>query len=88
MTTTDLVGYAAGILLTLQFLPQVLKTLRTKNVTDISAGMLLLTLSSTILYEVYAFMLELWPVIIMNGIFGVLVLIELGLKIRFERRQS
>ncbi len=85
MTTTDLIGYAAGILLTFQFLPQVLKTWRSGHARDISTGMLLLTLSSTILYEIYAYLLDLWPVIIMNGIFGLLVLFELGLKHRFER---
>ena len=88
MTTIDLVGYAAGVLLTFQFLPQVVKTWRSGHADDISAGMLLLTLSSTILYEVYAYMLDLWPVIIMNGIFGLLVLVELGLKMRFERKTA
>ena len=84
MMMIDVVGYAAGILLTFQFLPQVIKTWRSGHADDISAGMLLLTLSSTILYQVYAYMLDLWPVIIMNGIFGLLVLVELGLKMHFE----
>lgn len=50
--------------------------------------MLLLTLVSVALYEVYAGLLGLWPVVIMNGIFLVLVAFELVLKIVFSKRQE
>jgi len=39
--------------------------------------MLIITLISGVLYEIYAAMLALTPVIIMNGIFATLVLIQL-----------
>ena len=85
---TDLVGYAAGFLLALCFVPQILKTWRTRRADDVSMRMLLLTLASAILYEVYAGLLGLWPVVVMNGIFAVLVLIEIGLKLRYDRREQ
>ena len=50
--------------------------------------MLLLTLSSALLYVVYAWRLGLWPVIIMNGLFAALVAFELLLKIHFSRRAA
>ena len=85
---TELVGYVAGLLLTFCFLPQVVKTWRVKHADDVSIWMLVLTLSSTVLYEIYAWLLGLWPVIIMNGIFGLLVIAEIGLKLRYDRRGS
>ena len=81
----DLVGYAAGILLTLCFIPQVIKTWRTRQADDVSMGMLVLTLGSAIGYEVYAWMLGLMPVVVMNAIFGGLVLLEIFLKVHFDR---
>ena len=83
---TDLIGYAAGLLLALCFAPQVLKTWRLKHANDVSMGMLTLTLASMILYQVYAWLLDLWPVIVMNGIFGVLVMAEIILKVRYDGR--
>lgn len=82
---TDLIGYTAGLLLALCFLPQVIKTWRLKHANDVSMGMLILTLASMMLYQVYAGLLSLWPVIVMNGVFGVLVLVEIGLKFRYDR---
>jgi MtN3 and saliva related transmembrane protein len=82
---TDLVGYAAGILLMLSFLPQVIKTFRSKHAHDVSMGMLLITLGSALLYEAYALQLGLIPVFVMNGIFAILIVIEIVLKIRYDR---
>ena len=57
----DLIGYIAGIFLTLSFLPQVVKTYRAKDARDVSMGMLLLMAASGVGYEIYSWMLELWP---------------------------
>ena len=65
----QLVGYVAGVLLALSFLPQVVKTFRVKHADDVAMGMLLLSLGAAIGYEIYAWQLQLWPVLVMNGIF-------------------
>ena len=51
------------------------------------AGNLLtrLTAVSAFLYEIYAILLVLWPVIIMNGVFLILVVILIILKCRFDK---
>ena len=85
---TDLIGFAAGFLLALCFLPQVIQTWKSKRADDVSLTMLLLTLASAVLYEIYAWRLSLWPVIIMNGIFALLVAFELSLKLLFSRRHQ
>ena len=84
-TVIELVGYAAGALRMLSFLPQVVQTIRTSAAEDVSLWMLVITFGSTVLYEIYAAMLGLVPVLVMNGVFGLLVALEIALKLRFER---
>ena len=85
---TEIVGYIAGILLAGCFLPQVIKTGRLKHADDVSLGMLLMNLGAAIGYEIYSFRLGLMPVVIMNGVFLLLVLIEIFLKLHYDRRQN
>ncbi|GJM07848.1 MAG: membrane protein [Lysobacteraceae bacterium] len=85
---TDFIGYAAGLMLALCFLPQVIKSWRTKQVDDVSMGMLLLSLGSASLYEIYAWQLGLTPVVIMNAVFGVLIMIEISLKLIYGRSKA
>ena len=80
----DIIGYAAGAILAVCFVPQVWKTWKTRSAEDVSFWMVLLTLVSAILYEIYAFMLGLWPVVVMNGIFAILVAIQLSLKLAYS----
>ena len=47
--------------------------------------MLVITLISGILYEIYAYMLGLTPVIIMNGVFVLTVSIQLGMTLMINR---
>ena len=66
------------------FLPQVIKTWKTKEADQISYGLLIITLLSGVFYNIYAFLLSLTPVIVMNSIFIGLVTIQLILTIRFR----
>lgn len=83
---TGIIGYLAGIMLTLCFLPPVIKTYQAKQADEVSMTMLLLSIGSAICYEIYAWQLQLWPVFVMNGIFSLLVTIEIYLKVYFERK--
>ena len=83
---TDLMGYLGGIFLMISFLPQVIKTWQKKESDQISILLLVLTLLSAIFYNVYAFLLGLTPVIVMNSIFFVLVVIQLYLTIKYRKK--
>jgi len=83
----DVLAYIAGGILMISYLPQLLKTLRYKKVDDLSLLMLLATLVSSLLYEAYACLLDLIPVIIMNGLFTVSVFIQLLLKLKYNKRK-
>lgn len=69
------------------FIPQVVKSYRTKSVRDLSLWMIIITLIGTAFWIIYGFLIEGMPVIVMNGIFSVIVLYLLYLKIRYEKKQ-
>jgi MtN3 and saliva related transmembrane protein len=63
---SDWVGYAAAILATSSFLPQVIKTVRSGQTKDISLAMYLLFCSGVALWTVYGVMIHATPVIVAN----------------------
>ncbi len=80
----DTIGYVAGFLAMISFLPQVIKTLRTRRIDDIAMGMLLLTLITNIHYVIYGTLLELYPVIIMIGIMTCIVILQIILALKWS----
>ena len=81
----DIIGYTAGFFLMWSFLPQVIKTATTRTTEGLSVSILVITLMSGVLYEIYAYMLGLTPVIIMNGIFILTVSIQLVMTLMINR---
>ena len=63
---SDWIGYAAAILATSSFLPQVVKTIRSGHTKDISLWMYLLLCSGVALWLVYGVMIHATPVIVAN----------------------
>ena len=81
----DLFGYLGGIFLMISFIPQVYKSWKLKETDQISIFLLLITLLSAVFYELYAFYLGLIPVLIMNGIFGLVVVFQLHLTVKYRK---
>ena len=84
MTSTDLVGYLAGVFLALSFLPQVWKTWRTKSAKDLSLGMTSLFAAGVALWLIYGFLLNEPPIIFWNVITMVLASLLLVFKLKFK----
>jgi MtN3 and saliva related transmembrane protein len=63
---TEWVGYAAGLLTTIAFLPQAIKTWRSRSAHDLSLGMFLMFCTGIILWLTYGLMLRQWPIILPN----------------------
>jgi len=82
----DIIGYVAGIFIMFSFIPQVIKSYKTKKVEDISLLMIILTLIGTIFWEIYGFLANSKPIIIMNGLFGITAIYQLYLKIRHNNK--
>ncbi len=78
----DFIGYLAGFLAMVTFLPQVVKTIRSRSAKDISLAMLLLTFATNVLYLIYGVALNLLPVVIMLSIMTCIVLLQIVLTLR------
>lgn len=75
-------GFAAAALTTFAFVPQVVRTLRTRDTRAISLWMYVLFTAGVFLWLVYGSVLALWPVVIANGVTFLLAFAVLVLKIR------
>lgn len=84
MTFITLLGLLAGTLTTISFVPQLLKTWRTKSAKDMSLPMLISFCSGVLLWLVYGILLQATPVILANFITLILALIILGLKLTYD----
>ncbi|MEK6551315.1 MAG: SemiSWEET transporter [Pseudomonadota bacterium] len=83
MDATTLLGIAAGSATTLAFIPQVIKTWRTRSTHDISLGMFLLFSTGLVLWLIYGVLIGSWPIIIANSVTLVLALMIVVLKLRY-----
>ena len=79
---SEIIGYLAGFLATVAFLPQVTKTVRDRSVKDISLGMYVLFCAGVSLWLLYGFLISSWPVIISNFVTLILSGTVLVLKIK------
>lgn len=78
-------GAAAGLLTTVAFLPQVIRTWQRRSAEDISALTFGLFSLGVTLWLAYGLALHLWPVVLANGVTLGLALMILWAKLRFRR---
>lgn len=78
------IGVAAGTLLMISFVPQVLHTWRTKSTRDVSLWMLLAFNAGVTLWLVYGILLRKPSIIYANGVTLLLSLALLGMKLRYR----
>jgi MtN3 and saliva related transmembrane protein len=81
----EYVGLLGAFLSAVTFIPQVVKAWQSKSVGDLSLLMLLIVMTSVVVWLVYAFYLKLLPVIIANSIIGALCLLLLHFKFTFKK---
>lgn len=86
MTNIEMVGHLGSILSSITFIPQVYKTWKSKSAGDLSMLMMGIVFTSTIVWLIYGIGLDLWPVIICNGIICALSLLLIFFKLSFKDR--
>jgi MtN3 and saliva related transmembrane protein len=84
MDTVIIVGYIAGTLTTISFVPQVMRAWKLKETRDISLAMLLLFAAGVLLWTIYGVWTGSLPIIAANIITFLLILLLLGMKIRYH----
>lgn len=63
----EYLGYAAGSLTVVSFLPQVYRSWQTKRTGDLSMSMFALLITASSLWMIYGALNRDWPVVITNG---------------------
>lgn len=77
-------GLIAGALTTAAFIPQVVKTWKSRHTLDISLGMFAIFSAGVFLWLLYGIRLGALPIILANGVTLVLSLTILVFKIRYK----
>ena len=75
-------GAIAATLTTVAFLPQAIKTIRTRDTRSISLGMYVVFTIGIVFWFCYGLFLHSWPMIVSNAITFVLAATILALKVK------
>ena len=84
MSMATLVGFFAGFLTTISFLPQVVKTWKSKSASDLSLGMFSVFSLGVMFWLAYGFLIQEPPIIFWNTVTLVLALTILIMKLKFD----
>ena len=84
----DLFGYLAAILTTAAFLPQLIKTLKTKKADDVSLTTLIMFIIGVLSWIIYGYKIASKPILVANLITLILNLLILVSKIYFSKIEN
>jgi MtN3 and saliva related transmembrane protein len=84
MNGVDILGYAAGAITSLTFLPQVVKTWKDKSAKDISLMMFIIAAINEIMWIIYGTLLDNWVIILTNAIVLAMSLTMIYLKLHYK----
>jgi MtN3 and saliva related transmembrane protein len=84
MDTIIIVGYIAGTLTTISFVPQVARAWKLRETRDLSFAMLLLFAMGVLLWTLYGVWIGSMPIIAANIITFILILVLLWMKIKYQ----
>lgn len=84
MELVTAIGFTAGALTTVAFLPQLQRTWRTRSADDVSLAMLLTFTTGVLLWFVYGLLVQSWPIVVTNVVTFLLTAAILILKLRFR----
>lgn len=80
----EIIGFLAGALTTAAFIPQVVKTAKSRKTEDISLTMYIIFNSGVLLWLIYGIFITSLPIILANAVTLALGLTILFFKIKFK----
>lgn len=83
MEYTELIGFLAAFCTTIAFLPQAVKTWKTKSAKDLSLPMFLLFCIGIVFWFIYGLIIMNWPMMVANGCTFVLAVTILYHKLKY-----
>jgi MtN3 and saliva related transmembrane protein len=84
MDFVSIVGFMAATISTAGFLPQTIKTVKSKQAKDVSLWMYIILAVGVTLWFIYGIYKHDWPIILANGITITFVIPVLWIKIRYK----
>jgi MtN3 and saliva related transmembrane protein len=81
----ETLGYIAGILTTIAFVPQVMQIYKTKSAEDVSLAMFLLFTAGVVMWLIYGIQSNAFPVIVANSITLLLSCVILFFKYKYRK---
>lgn len=81
-----IIGFIAGTMTTVSFIPQIIKIIKTKQVRDISLVMYIVLTTGISLWLLYGVMIREMPIIAANSIAFILCFFVVIAKIRYKDR--
>lgn len=84
MEFLTIIGLAAGFCTTVAFLPQVIKTWRSRSAKDLSLGMYSIFCTGVLLWLIYGLLISDLPIILANAVTLLLALSILMFKLLFK----
>ncbi|MBN2615196.1 MAG: SemiSWEET transporter [Bacteroidales bacterium] len=78
------IGYVAAILTTASFVPQAIKTIRTRNTQGISLVMYLMFSTGVLLWFIYGIVTDDIPILVANAVTLCFAVIIMGYKIIYK----
>lgn len=80
----EIIGFIGGILLSIQLLPQIIKSIKTKSTKDISYIFLVTSILGSIIMIIYGFLVNSISIIITLLVSCILKIILLLLKLKYD----
>lgn len=80
----EIIGYVAGSLTTLAFVPQVIQIYKSKSAKDVSLAMFLLFTLGVVMWLTYGLMTNSFPVVAANSVTLMLSLVILFFKYKYR----
>jgi len=84
LSGVDVLGYVAGLITAFTFLPQVLKTWKTKSAKDVSLAMFVIALTNQILWLAFGILREDPVIIITNAVMLLMTGLMISLKLKYN----
>lgn len=80
----ELIGFTAGILTSINLFPQIVQSVRTKSVNDVSLWMLVIYDAGLGLWVLYGLLIQRPAIIVMDGTAFLASLVMTYIKLRFD----
>ncbi len=84
LSGVEILGYVAGLITAFTFLPQVIKTWKTKSAKDVSMAMFVIAFTNQVLWLLYGLLIDNWVIISTNALMLVMTGIMIGLKVKYN----